>query len=101
MMSQSRRFTDANTIAEIINLIIEQNKLKKGLQNVQITEIWKDKMGQGVVNYTEKVQLKGSTLTIQLNSSVLREELNYGKEKIIQMVNEALGNEVIKNIKWL
>ncbi len=101
MISQSQRFTDANKIADIINLIIEQNKLKKGLHNVRIKEIWHEKMGQGVVSYTEKVELRGSTLNIQLNSSVLREELNYGKEKIIEMLNETLGDEVITKIKWL
>jgi hypothetical protein len=33
-----------------------------------------------------------------LSSSVLREELSYGKEKIIAMLNEAIGKNVIKKL---
>jgi hypothetical protein len=38
---------------------------------------------------------------VKLNSSVLREELSYGKEKIRAMMNEALGKEEIKKIMFL
>jgi hypothetical protein len=33
-----------------------------------------------------------------LSSSVLREELSYGKKKIIAMLNEHLEKELIENI---
>ena len=55
-------------------------------------------MGNGVNNYTTAVHLERETLYIQLSSSVLREELSYGKDKIIAMLNEALGKTVIKKI---
>jgi hypothetical protein len=35
---------------------------------------------------------------VQLSSSVLREELSYGKEKIINMLNEELGKTIIKKL---
>jgi hypothetical protein len=35
---------------------------------------------------------------VSLTSSVLREELNYGKDKIIAMINEELGKEVVKKV---
>jgi len=55
-------------------------------------------MGQGVVNYTTSVRLRNKTLVVQLSSSVLREELSYGKEKIIKMLNEKLGEQVISKL---
>jgi len=36
-----------------------------------------------------------------LSSSVLREELSYGKEKIIEMMNDALGTQEIKKLLLL
>jgi hypothetical protein len=35
---------------------------------------------------------------VKLKSSVLREELSYGKEKIIKMMNEELGENLISKI---
>jgi hypothetical protein len=55
-------------------------------------------MGNGVNNYTTAIKLERDTLYVQLSSSVLREELSYGKEKIIAMLNEVLGKEVIKKL---
>jgi hypothetical protein len=37
-------------------------------------------MGSGVAHYTQRVQLKGSVLHVHLSSSVLREELMYGRK---------------------
>jgi hypothetical protein len=55
-------------------------------------------MGNGVNSYTKEVVLKGTTLYVSLNSTVLREELSYGKQKIIKMINEELRKEVIKDV---
>jgi hypothetical protein len=44
------------------------------------------------------VVLKGTTLYVSLTSAVLREELSYGKQKIIKMINEELHKEVIKDV---
>jgi len=51
-----------------------------------------------VNHYTTNVQLKRDILYVDLSSSVLREELSYGKEKIIKMLNEHLKKELIKKI---
>ena len=55
-------------------------------------------MGKGVNNYTTNIKLQKDTLYVQLSSSVLREELSYGKDKIIAMLNEALGKDLIKKL---
>ena len=55
-------------------------------------------MGKGVTSYTQSVELQKKTLIIRLTSSVLREELSYGKEKIIKMLNEEVGDEVISKL---
>ncbi|MCB9425664.1 MAG: DUF721 domain-containing protein [Flavobacteriales bacterium] len=42
--------------------------------------------------------LKKDKLFISLSSSIVRDQLSYGKSKIIAMLNEALGKEVVKEI---
>jgi hypothetical protein len=55
-------------------------------------------MGNGVNSYTKNVILKGSTLYVELTSSVLREELAFGKSKIITMINEELRRDIVKDV---
>jgi hypothetical protein len=35
---------------------------------------------------------------VSLNNAALRDELGYGKEKILKMMNEKLGSEVLEKI---
>jgi hypothetical protein len=100
-MTNNQRHNKANSIGEVLKIVLDENKLSNGLNNVKINELWKEIMGQGVVSYTEKIQLQGDTLIVHLKSSVLREELSYGKEKMIKMFNEAMGEELIKKIKLI
>ena len=55
-------------------------------------------MKNGIANYTTDLTLKNGTLYIKLKSSALREELSYGKEKIIKLLNEKLKKDLIKKI---
>jgi len=42
--------------------------------------------------------LKGGILYVELTSAVLREELSYGKDKIIKMINEELRREIVREV---
>ena len=83
----AKRENDSFSIEDLMQLFIKENKLTKGMQKIKIEETWHKMMGQGVTVHTTSVKLQNKTLVIQLNSSVLREELSYGKDKIIKMMN--------------
>ncbi|WP_339881693.1 DUF721 domain-containing protein [Polaribacter vadi] len=77
---------------------IRENNLSKKMQKIKVEETWFKMMGPGVATHTTSVKLNNKTLIIHLKSSVLREELSYGKEKIIKMMNEELAEEVISKL---
>jgi hypothetical protein len=94
----AKRNNDHISIADALKEFVETNKLEKGLDKVNVADAWAKLMGNGVNHYTTAVQLERNTLYVQLSSSVLREELSYGKEKIIAMLNEELGKDIIKKL---
>lgn len=94
----SKRQREHSSLGDVLKEFIATNKLDKGLNKVSVEEAWHHLMGPAISKYTSKVLLEGSTLRIRLSSSVLREELGYGKEKIIKMLNEELGEEVIEKL---
>ena len=83
---------------DLMKVVIKQNNLTKGMNQMNVKDVWAKLMGNGVVSYTNSVQLQNKTLIVKLKSSVLREELSYGKEKIIKMLNEELGQELITKL---
>ncbi|MEK6154923.1 DUF721 domain-containing protein [Flavobacteriaceae bacterium 3-367] len=85
-------------LSEALQAFIKENRLQKGMDKVDVKAAWTALMGNGVNNYTTAVELRNDTLFVSLSSSVLREELSHGKSKIIQMINEELGKELVKKL---
>lgn len=85
-------------ISEALQEFVQDNKLQKGLDKVQVQEVWYRQMGPAIEKYTTGLKLDRNVLYVQLSSSVLREELSYGKDKIIKILNEELGKELIQKL---
>jgi len=94
----AKRLNEFYSIQDLMKDVIQENKLTKGINQISVKEAWAKLMGNGVVSYTHHIELQGKTLIVNLKSSVLREELSYGKEKIIKMMNEELGEQLISKI---
>jgi hypothetical protein len=94
----AKRLNDESPIGDVLKEFIRANNLQKGIDKIDVREAWKNLMGNGVNNYTREIMLKHEVLYVELTSAVLREELSYGREKIIKMINEELGREVVKDV---
>ncbi|WP_370392078.1 DUF721 domain-containing protein [uncultured Winogradskyella sp.] len=94
----AKRHNDNQSIQDILKEFVQTNNLQSGLDKVDVRDAWTKLMGNGVNNYTTAIELKNETLYVKLSSSVLREELSYGTEKIIAMLNESLGKELVKKL---
>lgn len=85
-------------INEVVKSFIKQNNLESGIDAAKIDKIWEKLLGKNIKSYTNSLVLSNRKLYVKLNSSVLREELNYGKEEIVKMLNEELKKECIEEI---
>mgnify|MGYP001562155286 FL=1 len=94
----AKRENDSFSVKDLMQSFIKENNLSKGMRKLKVEETWREMMGPGVMAHTSSVKLQNKTLIIQLTSSVLREELSYGKDKIIKMMNEKIGETVISKL---
>ena len=97
MKSPKRKF-EPQSIGKVLDEIVQSKELKDGITNAKVQELWFQVLGDHMAHYTEKIRLSGNTLFVSLSSAPLREELGYGKEKIIKMINEELGESMIKKL---
>lgn len=97
-MSKKKRSFEPQPINAVLQQITEQRNLAKGLNQLKIKQAWEETVGVNVSQYTQEISLRGKTLYIQLTSAPLREELSYGKEKILKHLNDALGSDEIQKI---
>ncbi|MCY1489664.1 hypothetical protein D3C87_656500 [compost metagenome] len=94
----AKRLNNDSSVGDVLKHIIEANKLQPGIDQIAVKEAWISLMGNGVNSYTKDVTLRKNTLYVELTSAVLRQELSYGKEKIIRMINEEFRRDIVKEI---
>jgi len=94
----AKRQNEFHSLKELMGDVIKENNLSKGMSQLSVEEAWAKLMGNGIVSHTNNIHLKGKTLVVNLKSSVLREELSYGKDKIIKMMNEELDSTIISKL---
>ena len=87
-----------NEIKNLLDIFLKKNNLEKGLLDLEVKRAWHELMENGVSNYTTDVSLKNKTLYIKLSSPALKEELSYGKEKLIKLINQRFKKKIIQKI---
>jgi hypothetical protein len=86
------------SLAEAMKQFLKQSRIKGSIQAFQIEEAWEKIMGKTIAKYTDRIHIHGQILYITTTVAPLKNELMYQKEKIIERVNDALGEKVIKEV---
>ena len=83
-----------NTIKDIL----KSYELEDKLLAVRLKACWEKLMGQSIMSHTKEIYIKNRKLFLKFDSAALRKELSYSKEKVVKMVNEELGDNIIDEI---
>lgn len=86
------------SMADALKSFLQGSRLKGAVQAAQVEEAWKQIMGTAIAGYTDKIEIRQNTLFITTSVAALKQELHYQKDKIIERVNETLGERVIHEV---
>ena len=83
------------SLGEAINEMMRVFGLEQKLAETRLIGAWEKVMGKTISKHTTRIYISKKKLFIHLNSSVVREELSYSKDKIVRMMNEASGSKSV------
>ncbi len=86
------------SMQDAIQQFLKKSRLRPGIQALQIEQIWEQIMGKTIARYTDKIQIIQHTLFIHTQVAPLKNELLYQKDTILRRVNEALGENLIREV---
>jgi predicted nucleic acid-binding Zn ribbon protein len=89
------------TLREAIEAMLKEYGLEERIVQAHISSSWEKLMGKTINIRTQEVKLKNRKLYIKVNSSVLREELHYARNKILEIINAEFKNPVADEIVLL
>ncbi|MAU88649.1 MAG: hypothetical protein CMC40_01915 [Flavobacteriaceae bacterium] len=88
------------SVKNVIDKILLNKKLNNGLLEIRIKDAWKNVMGKNINTFTTNITLNKQIIFVKLSSAPLKNELVYRADTIIKLLNDELGQERIKEIKF-
>ena len=89
----------AKRLKDILKNVIKKQKLGKKLDDVEVLNQLNLILGKNLQAYIINSYFKNGTIFLHLNSSVLRSELKYQKEGIIESINKKMGKKIVKDVQ--
>lgn len=84
------------SIKEVFQEMFEEYRMQEKITAEKAISSWGKVMGPSIQKYTEKIFIKNRSLYIKLSSPALKQELSFGKQSIIALINEELEKNFIQ-----
>jgi hypothetical protein len=97
-MNERVRLENKTTLGEAIDKIMKAYRLDGKLKEIDLLSKWEEMMGRAVFLRTKNLHIKNKILYLELDSSVMRDELLNGKSIIIQRINQTAGFQMINDV---
>lgn len=88
--------------AQSLGMLLQSFLKERGLQDValeaRLPDVWKQVVGENAAKHCSSVTFASRILTVQVDSSVWRNELRYRKSELVQRINEQLSTSLVDDI---
>ncbi|MBI3141471.1 MAG: DUF721 domain-containing protein [Bacteroidetes bacterium] len=97
---QTMRGGDEIDLKSALANLINASGLKGRMIGVELGQRWEEIAGRMVARHTTEIYMKNNMLFIKFDSSVVRHEVSMMKSKLLEKLNQALGQgDIIKDLR--
>ncbi|MBW7844585.1 MAG: DUF721 domain-containing protein [Bacteroidia bacterium] len=92
-----KRLND-QTLSEAIQEFLKEEKLDWKLAEINVINNWEKIVGKLIASQTKNIYFFEGKLILHIESAALKQELNYQRFKIVELVNKEAGMELISDV---
>jgi hypothetical protein len=85
-------------LKDVIREFVEVFRLKGKLNQYRLIDKWEPVVGKMIAKHTKGLSINRKTLYVEMDSSIVRNEVFLLKSKIIEELNKGFGENIIENI---
>lgn len=94
------RRSKAEQVGDIVRQFMRQEGLETPYNQYRLINSWEEVMGEGISRFTGEKFIKNQTLFVKILSPVLKNDLFMARQNIIRKLNDAVGSQVITDIRF-
>ena len=89
-----------NSLAAVLKKVLKNKGWEKKVREHRVFEVWEDEVGGPIAENTRPKSVSRGVLFVIAKSSVWVQELTLKKPEILKRLNQRMGGEIIKDIKF-
>lgn len=88
----------AISIGDALSNFLKSARWQTRIHEIRLQREWEKIMGKTIARYTKDVRLKEGVLIISTDVGPLKQELQFGKQQIINNINEYFKETLVKDV---
>jgi len=85
-------------LRELIDKMLRSYGLGPKLDEVKLLKCWEEVVGAMIAKHTRNIYFREGNLYVELDSAPLRQELSFAKTKLIDMLNQKMGKDLVQKL---
>lgn len=90
---------DVQSISDLLNMYLRREGLETPLLQKRAVDVWDTLMGPSIARFTGEKFIKNQTLFVKILNPALRQDLTMMRSRITKRINEAVGSQVIVDVR--
>jgi hypothetical protein len=90
---------DVQSISDLLNMYLRREGLETPLLQKRAVDAWDTLMGPSIARFTSEKFIKNQTLFVKILNPALRQDLTMMRSRITKRINEAVGSQVIVDVR--
>ncbi len=92
------RKTNTQKLGDAIKEMLHYEGIDEKIDEHQLVRCWEKTVGPLISKHTTEIYISGRKLFVKVDSSPLKQELQYSRTKLMKDLNEQVGKVVIEEI---
>lgn len=93
------RKSNERSLKEALEGLVEDYGLRSRLDEQAIRAGWPEVAGEMIARHTLRLELRRGKLTVKVDSAPLRQELQFMRTTLVELLNRRLEREVVTEIR--
>lgn len=89
---------EAEKLGDVLQQYLVAIGADRHIKEIRVTQEWDKIVGPMIARNTEDICLKDGVLTVKFRSAIIRNEIMMRRSSLQKIINDAIGEEVVKNI---
>lgn len=92
------RTTQPHRIGELIDMVLQQLGLGTTIKRYRVLQMWPEIVGERIAQVARAERLEDGKLFVRVSRAPWRNELTFLKKGLIDKINKAMNQEIVKDI---